>query len=498
MFEDAELGHTVDKTTYDRELPALRDGLLEAQFQLVKARRFPVVILMGGVEGGGRSETVNSITSWMDPRHIQVNGLGTPSDEEEERPRMWRYWRALPPAGTIGVFFGSWYTEPILAAALGKQKARWAALDERIAEINRFEKMLAEEGTLVLKYWFHLSKEAQRKRIKSFKSDPTTRWRVTKRDEHFFDRYDDFREVSEWTLRHTSKRWAPWLVLEGADRRYRELTVGAHLLAALRARLTHAETTRSVPAAPPPAPAPRRTKGTPTVLSSLDLTQRIPKAKYESELTKWQGRLAMLTREPAFQSRSVVLVFEGNDAAGKGGAIRRLANAVDARLMRLIPIAAPTDEERAHPYLWRFWRQLPRQGHLTVFDRSWYGRVLVERVEGHAAPHDWQRAYAEINDFEEEIVAHGTVLVKFWLATSKEEQLKRFKERARTSFKSFKLTPDDWRNRKRWDQYAEAVCDMVAHTSTADAPWNLVEANDKYFARIKVLKTVVRAMEEAL
>ena len=495
MFEDAELGHAVDKATFDARVPALRSALLEAQFELMDRKAFPVVLLVGGVEGGGRGETVNALTSWLDPRPVEVNGLGDPSDEELERPRMWRFWRALPPKGKIGVFFGSWYTYPILQASLGKGPVRWPRLDKRIEEIVRFERMLYEEGALVLKFWFHLSKDAQRKRIRELKKDPRTRWRLTGIDEDYFSRYDRFREVSERTLRHTSTALAPWQVVEGVDRRYRELFVAEELLRAVRGRLDTPRAADPLPARVSSAPEVDAKR---TLLTELDLTKKIPKARYEKALEKWQRDLVMLTRHKRFRERSMVLVFEGNDAAGKGGTIRRVTGAIDARFVRVVPVAAPTDEERAHPYLWRFWRQLPRRGHITIFDRSWYGRVLVERVEGFCSPYDWERAYSEITDFEGEMTRHGTVVAKFWLAVSKAEQLRRFKEREQVSFKSFKITDEDWRNRKKWAAYSDAVCDMVARTSTTGAPWTLVEANDKYHARIKVLKTLVGSLEEAL
>ncbi|MDQ8155682.1 MAG: polyphosphate:AMP phosphotransferase [Gemmatimonadota bacterium] len=495
MFEDAELGHTVDKATYDARVPALRSALLDAQFALKDARAFPVLLLVGGVEGAGRGETVNALTSWLDPRHVEVNGLGEPSDEELERPRYWRFWRALPPKGKIGVFFGSWYTYPILQASLAKGRTRWAKLDNRIDEIVRFERMLSEEGALVLKFWFHLSKSVQKRRIKELKKDPLTRWRVTGTAEEYFAKYDRFREVSERTLRHTSTALAPWLVVEGGDRRYRELFVAEELLRALKTRLDAPKTARPTPARTGDAP---EVDGRRTLLSELDLKKKLAKPAYTKALERWQGQLALLTRDKRFRDHSVVVVFEGNDAAGKGGTIRRVTRAVDARIVRVVPIAAPTDEEKAHPYLWRFWRQLPRCGQITVFDRSWYGRVLVERVEGFCAPYDWERAYGEINDFEEEMTGHGAVVVKFWLAISKDEQLRRFKEREQISFKTFKITEEDWRNRKKWDAYSDAVCDMVARTSSARAPWTMVEANDKYHARVKVLRTLVEAIENVV
>ena len=493
MFEDAELGHSIDKATYRREVPPLRDALLEAQFELAQRKDFAVVLLINGVDGAGRGEAVNTLTAWMDSRYIETNAMGDPSDEERERPPMWRFWRALPPHGRIGIFFGNWYTAPIIDCVMSRKKHRMAALDRSIEEIRRFERMLAEEGTLLLKFWYHLSKPAQRKRLKSLERDPRLRWRVTRQDWQRFKLYDEFRAVSERALRHTSEAHAPWIVVEGVDERYRNLVTGKTVLEGLQARLQTPAGARAV--TPVPAAPPVDAKD---VINTLDLTRKLTDARYGGERERWQGTLNLLTRHKRFADHSVVAVFEGNDAAGKGGAIRRVAEAVDARQLRIVPIAAPSDEEKARPYLWRFWRHLPRQGHLTLFDRSWYGRVLVERVEGFCSEYDWRRAYSEINDFEEEMTRHGIVVVKFWLAISKDEQLRRFKSREHTSFKHFKITDEDWRNRKKWDQYVAAVCDMVDRTSTGLAPWTIVPANDKNFARIKVLKTLCTAMEREL
>jgi polyphosphate kinase 2 (PPK2 family) len=232
-------------------------------------------------------------------------------------------------------------------------------------------------------------------------------------------------------------------------------------------------------------------------LSELDLGQIIADKDYKAELAKWQGRLAELARDPRFKSRSLVCAFEGADAAGKGGAIRRISAALDARQFQVVPVAAPTEEERAQPHLWRFWRNLPRHGHVTVFDRTWYGRVLVERVEGYCSEQDWQRAYSEINDFEHEMVESGIIVVKFWLQISQEEQLRRFKEREQIEFKRFKITQEDWRNREKWDAYQQAICDMVERTSTGEVPWTLVEANDKNYARVKILRSLCEQIESA-
>lgn len=489
MFESAELGHKIDKATYDKEVPKLREALLDAQFDFVAAKKFEVIILVGGVDGAGRSETVNLLNEWMDPRHIEVHGMGEPSDEESERPPMWRFWRVLPPKGRVGVFMGSWYSWPIVDYVYGNIDKE--AYHEKIERIVRFEKMLVDEGALLIKFWFHLSKDGQRRRLKSLEKDPRTRWRVSERDWKHFELYDKFHEADEQALRMTSTAEAPWYIIEGSDARYRELTVGKIVLEAMRKRMEQKDGPPTASHVPPLLPPIDQLH----LLKSLDLSRKLSKKAYEQALEEQQGRLVQLVRDPMFKEMSVVVVFEGNDAAGKGGSIRRITGSLDARQYQVIPIAAPTEEERSHPYLWRFWRHLSRRGRITLFDRSWYGRVLVERVEGYARAADWMRAYGELNEFEDQLARHDTVVVKFWLATSKEEQMRRFKEREQTGFKRYKITDEDWRNREKWEQYEHAVCDMVERTSTDYASWTLVESNDKYFARIKVLTTLCDRIE---
>ncbi len=493
MFDSANLEHVIDKATYKKEEPPLRSALLSAQFDLSQAKRFPVLILIAGVEGAGKSETVNLLHEWMDPRHIQTTAFSAPTEEEQARPHMWRYWRSLPPKGKVGVFFGAWHTLPILSHAF--RKIRTSVFDQYIGEAQRFEQMLADEGVLLVKFWFHLTKAQQKKRLRTLEKDPTTRWRVTKQDWKYYRKHERFEEVAEHYLRATSTGSCPWIVVAGNDARYRNLTVGKALLAAMRDRLEDKSQRGAAPDRTPPLVA---SVDRQNLIRALDLKQKVERSRYERELETWQGRLALLSRDRRFEKKGVVCVFEGNDAAGKGGAIRRVTQALDARLYRGVPIAAPTEEERAQPYLWRFWRHLPSRGRFTIFDRSWYGRVLVERVEGFCGEEDWMRGYGEINDFEEQLARHGIVMCKFWLAISKEEQMKRFKARESIAFKKFKITAEDWRNRKKWDAYEEAVCDMVDRTSTQLAPWTLVEANDKYFARLKVLKTIVKRIEAGL
>jgi polyphosphate:AMP phosphotransferase len=491
MFESASLSHRVEKAAYRREEPKLRQSLLDAQYELLRNGKFSTLILIAGVEGAGKGETVNLLNEWMDPRHIEVRGFGLPSDEESERPRLWRYWRALPPKGKIGIFFGAWHTQPIVDRVLGRIDA--AQFEQEMTEILRLERMLVDEGVLLLKFWFHLSKPQQKKRLRQLEKDPVTAWRVTKADWNLYKQYDDFTAVCEPFVRKTSTGEAPWLVVAGADERYRSLTVGRTVLAALRERLDEQPVDRLPDRNPPLLPAVDKLN----VLRALQLDQSLSKAAYSRQLEELSGRLNRLFRDPRMKEMAVVAVFEGNDAAGKGGAIRRVTRAIDARGYQTVSVAAPSEEERAQPYLWRFWRHVPRRGRLLIFDRSWYGRVLVERVEGFCKEPDWMRAYSEINDFEHQLSRHRVLVVKFWLAISKEEQYRRFKERESIAFKRFKITDEDWRNRKKWDQYEKAVCDMVDRTSTGVAPWTLVEANNKYYARLKVLRTLVEAVEGA-
>jgi polyphosphate:AMP phosphotransferase len=493
MFESAELGHQLDKATFERDLPGLREALLKAQYEVLDQRSFPIVLVVAGVEGAGKGETVSALSEWLDPRHVQVHAMGPPTDEERERPPMWRYWRRLPPKGKIGVFFGSWYTEPIVSHALGKSSD--GRLGQSLAEIRRFEQMLAAEGALVLKFWFHLGKKAQRKRLDTLWADKHTRFRVAKEDWKRLAHYDDFRASSARALTETDSPEAPWLVIDGADTRYRHFTAGKALVEAMQRRLASEPATPSVLASVAELAEPQERS---PLIRSLDLTRKLEKTEYEEELEKYQRRLTLLTRKRGFAKLSPVLVFEGMDAAGKGGAIRRVTRALDARIYDVHPIAAPSDEEKSQPYLWRFWRHAPRDGKFAIFDRSWYGRVLVERVEGFASEPTWMRAYGEINDFEQQLVQASNVLAKFWLQTSQEEQLRRFHEREATPFKRFKLGPEDWRNREKWPAYERAASDMIEHTSTELAPWTLVEAEDKYFARIKVLRTLCEVIERAL
>ena len=491
MFESAELGHSIDKQTWRARVPALREALLDAQAELLSRADSMLLIIVGGVEGAGRGEVINLLNAWMDPRHIRTEAFGPPSDEEQQRPFMWRFWRALPARGEIGILFGSWYTYPITQRVFKRSSA--AELDARIERIRHFERMLVAEKVVLLKMWFHLDHQTQKKRLKALSEDSATAWRVSEHDRDLCRLHKRFAAVSEQVVRDTSTADAPWVIIDGSEARYRNLTAGELLLKTLQTR------PEQVPPRRLEAPLLDTVKlDQRNVINQLDYSLALKKPLYRDRLASLQRDLNLLSRDQRFRKRSAVCVFEGNDAAGKGGTIRRVTQALDARFYRVIPVSAPTDEERSRPYLWRFWRQLPQHGRFALFDRSWYGRVLVERVEGLCAEHDWMRAYTEINEFEDQLVDDGVVLSKFWLAITADEQLARFRAREATGYKRFKITDEDWRNRESWQAYESAVCDMVDRTSTEYAPWTLVEANDKRFARIKVLETLCAQLEQAL
>jgi len=482
VFESAETGRTVSKAVFEQREPSLRVDLINAQFDL-RVADFSVLILLLGDDRAGCNETVGLLHEWLDARYIHTHFFGPPSDEELERPRFWRYWRALPPSGSIGVYLGAWSLAAIADRAF--KRIGDGKFDRRIAHIRELEQALSDNGTLLLKYWLHLPKKVFRKRLaKAAGRDDVVG--VESEDWKFLDVYDDAMKLAERLLRKTDTPHAPWTIIESTDHHHRDLAVATSLLEAINARLA----ARPAAVAPDPAFA-----GEPDgALSAVDLSKSLDDKTYKRALRTQQRKLSALSRKARTRGRSSVVVFEGWDAAGKGGTIRRLTAAMSPRDYVLVPIAAPTDEEKAHHYMWRFWRHLPRAGRMIVYDRSWYGRVLVERVEGFARPDEWQRAYGEINDFEEQLVEHGMAVVKFWLHMGRDEQQRRFAEREKTPYKKYKITDDDYRNRQKWPEYVLAVNEMVERTSTEIAPWHLVPANDKQYARVEVIRTVIEAL----
>jgi len=483
----------LSRKDYEARVPKLREALVQLQVQL-KESPFKILLIIAGFEGAGRGEVINTLSGWLDPRGVETFAFQQPTDEERERPFMWRFWRSLPTCGRLGIYAGSWYTEALREETFNAKTT--AEINQELECIRHFEKMLTDNGTLVVKVWLQLSKTAQRERLQSLESDPDTAWRVTPEHWYHFRNYDRIARAARRIQTKTNQPGAEWTVINAEYERTRNLDVANLLLARFQAhqRKHQAPTPRpnKRAAAKPLKPAGLQR------LQNLPLDQSVSALEYEAQREKWLGRLNQAVRSAQAARRSVIFVFEGWDAAGKGGAIRRLTSAIDARNYRVIPVAKPTDEEKAHHYLWRFWRHVPRAGLVTIYDRSWYGRVLVERLEGFASDDEWHRAYEEINDFEQQLASHGIIVIKFWLQVSKVEQLRRFKERENTPYKQHKINEEDWRNRRKWTGYEAAVGDMLALTERPCAPWHLIPANDKRYARLTILKTAAKQIETSL
>lgn len=495
----------MSKEQYERVLPPLRDALLSAQFRLQKSKAFSLAMIVTGFPTAGRSEIVNQFLEWLDPKHIRVHALEKRRKEARGWPPMRRYWNTLPARGEIAIYFMGWYEDFILPALFSPKKA--SKHEPRVIErIRQLERMLPRDRVRILKLHLTVSKETQRQRIASLRSSKLTRWRVTPEDRWLAKHHDEVARVTKLCLTATHTQEAPWRVIDGTDPQRRSFAAGNLLLSELDQGF------KALAHAPPKHRWPESQESTAMQLGSrsrsgvadaasfptLPPTGEVDDAEYQIELERLQGRFALLTRRSEFQKHGAVFAFEGMDAAGKGGAIRRLTAALDARQYNVVPVSAPNPEEFAHPYLWRFWRHVPDRGEIAIFDRSWYGRVLVERVRDLTVEADWQRAYDEIKEFELQLAEHRIVVHKFWLAVSKQEQLNRFNARDEDKLKRFKVDPEDWANRRFFGAYATAARQMIQRTHTDYAPWTVIEADDKKYARLKVLRTVCEAIEKAL
>jgi polyphosphate:AMP phosphotransferase len=435
---------------------------------------------------------VNELLGWFDPKFVTVYGFREPNEVERQRPPLWRYWRIMPPKGRIAILHAGWYAD-FLGASVRKPNRPGQVVRREVERIKRLERMLVADGVTVVKLHLHVGPELQQRRIRRQLKDKTTRWRVTAEDLWYVRHYARVERALEHCLEATEQACAPWHVVDGTDRQHRALEVGRVLLDGIEGRLGGRPGRPAIP-----APAEMRHRASRVKLPTTHRGPPIAEEDYDRHLEQLQGRLALLSRRGRFARHSVVAVFEGMDASGKGGAIRRITAALDARQYRVVPVSAPTPEEIARPYLWRFWFQLPPRGNYTIFDRSWYGRVLVERVHDLAPKPDWQRAYEEINEFERELAEHRVVVAKFWMSVSPDEQLARFQERDRNPLKRFKVDPEDWRNRKEWKAYHAAARDMIGLTNSSHAPWTIVPADDKRHARLAVLRSLCKRIEAVL
>lgn len=498
MFDSLKLDHSLDKEKFKVIEATLRNELLDAQRELRERGTHAILILINGVDGAGKGEVLNRLYEWLDPRFLDTNAVDIRNDIDTEWPIAWHYWRKMPAKGMICAVLGSWYHVLLRERALGNINKD--TFSNMLAVSHDYETMLNREGVKVLKLWLHVPpEEAERRYKKACKQGHFRRPLVQEWADivELSTKQTKLHKVAKELAEIVSPNIIPWSIIPAEDQHYRDVAIGQELLRLMRQTFAEAEclSANSPPSTPVDGAVnlPR-----PSIISSIDLDKTISSKEYQDALKENQHRIFSLTSSKAFHRHGLVIAFEGNDAAGKGGAIRRIRQALDPREFSVHAVSAPNEEERAHPYLWRFWRNIPKRGNTAIFDRSWYGRVLVERVEGYCSISDWQRAYSEINAFEHQLVSNNYIVIKFWLAISQEEQLRRFEARADTPYKQFKITDEDWRNREKWPLYQEAVTDMVDNTSTDFAPWTLVPANDKRYARIKVLETVASRLEKTL
>jgi polyphosphate:AMP phosphotransferase len=434
----------------------------------------------------------------MDPRGLKVHMLYPPTREEARYPFHRRYWSLLPARGDLAVFVRSWYYHLLDGQVRGKNSALGQI--EVIEEIREFEKMLAEDGYLILKFWLHIDKETQRKRRKQYSKKRAYLERFVPDDPKQHKRRKRYTEAIEVMLAGTDTDQGRWHLIPATDEDFSRLAVASTIVRRIDEEVAHraGRAGEKKTATPPAPPVPDLLSESHSVLRSLNMTNKLEDEVYSDRLRQVQLRLGELIYDCFDQRRAVILVFEGSDAAGKGGAIRRLTTELDPRFYTVHPIAAPKTEEKDRHYLWRFWQRIPAAGHWAIFDRSWYGRVLVERVEGFATEAEWQRAYDEIRQFEHVLIESGAIVLKLWLQVTPDEQLRRFQERQQVEYKNYKITEEDWRNREKWPAYELAVEEMVQRTSLPLAPWVVVPANDKNHARILVLETIERHIREGL
>ena len=505
MLELLDLTQTLQKSQYTEMMPTLRAELRDLQ-QAVQAAGIPVVVLLEGWDAAGKGDAIGTLVYPLDPRGFKVCTTHAPTEDDRFRPYLYRFWTRLPARGKFTFFDRGWHRQMLESRIDGEldQQGLMAAA----GEIREFERQLTDAGTVLIKFWLQTSKKEQKRRLTDIATDRYERWRLQQPNRRKQIGYRHSLEVAEEMLALTSTANAPWTLVAAENRNFRRVDILQKVIAALRYALTARDlplpdsdpenSKLEIPDPPDEALLKIPSSARSTLLDRVDLTRRLDRSEYEKQLDPLQGRLQELELECYHQRVPVIVVYEGWDAAGKGGNIKRLTQELDPRGYEVVPIAAPDATEKAHHYLWRFWRQLPKAGHIAIFDRSWYGRVLVERVEGFATEAEWRRAYQEINEFERHQAESGTVLVKFWMEISPEEQLRRFQEREKVPHKRYKITKEDWRNRARWEAYREAVVEMIEQTSTSYSPWTIVEAEDKYWGRIRTLQTLVSALEEKL
>lgn len=496
MLEKIDLKKKIEKAQYKELYNEMAIKLREMQ-QKIKEKQIPLVIVFEGWEMAGKGTQISRLAEILDPRGFEVFPISPPLEEEALRPFLWRFWLKLPDNGMTAIFDQSWYGR-VLQERVNKTVPEeiWS---KAYRSINQFERQLVDSDAVIVKLFLHISKKEQKKRFKKCLESKYDKWRITNASWKEHKNYSDYEQAIEEMLAKTSTHEAPWTVVECTDKRYATLKILKTILESVDFRLRNINADKTILDTPKEE---RLINGTynidvsSSILDKVDLTKKLEKDEYVDQLNQFQLKMRELEFEIYNYRIPVIIVYEGWDAGGKGGNIRRLTAKLDPRGYTVHTYSAPRGDEKTHHYLWRFWKHIPKAGHIAIFDRSWYGRVLVERVEGFASELEWKKAYQEINEFEEQLYDFNSVIVKFWLHIDKEEQLRRFEARRDNPFKRYKLTEEDWRNREKWDVYEKAVVEMLQRTSTTYAPWTVIEGNCKWYARVKALKTVCKAIED--
>lgn len=484
MLGQIDVNKVFEKKEYDKRMETLEVKFGELQ-RKCREKKIPIITVFEGLDAAGKGTMINRMIQSLDPRGFKVFTVSKENEEEAMRPYFWRFFTKTPEKGRMHIFDQSWYK--------GVYEGRIIEKD-----VLDFEKMLTEDGTVIIKFFLMISKEEQKKRLEKLQKNKDTSWRVTEKDVENNKNYDECLKKYDELLIHTDTANAPWTVVEGTDKLFATCKILSTMVERMERALNEVDKKELQKEKAEAVKNVETESFRNGVLHGIDLSKSLDEKEYKKKKKDLQRRLNLLHNKMFLKRVPVILAFEGWDAGGKGGAIKRLTQAMDPRGYEVVPVAAPNDIEKAHHYLWRFWEKIPKAGHMTIFDRTWYGRVLVERIEGFATENEWNRSYNEINNMEEQFTNAGYIVLKFWMHIDKDEQERRFHEREQTPEKQWKITDEDWRNRARWDDYEKAVDEMIVRTSTDKAPWIVVEANSKYYARIKVLETVVEALEKRL
>ena len=494
MLEKIDLTRKMEKEEYKSRMEVLEKeiGALQRQCRELK---IPVMIAFEGYDAAGKGVQIGELIHAMDPRGFEVYAVKKETEEERMRPFMWRFWTKMPENGRIAIYDSSWYRK--VTAERFERKPSEKELTDAYASILAFEHQITDGGVVLIKIFLDIDQKEQKKRFDKLLSSRETAWRVSREDLKRNKHFAEYEAITEEMLQKTDTEFAPWHIVEAVDRRFATVKIYTIVVNTLRRKIQEVQQQKEKTKV---SGADKESKSfdkdlQASTLSKADLSLAYTREEYKKRLKKLQDRMELLHSELYRRRIPVVLGFEGWDAGGKGGAIKRLTEKMDPRGYIVNPTCAPNDLEKAHHYLWRFWRTMPKAGHIAIYDRTWYGRVMVERIEGFCTEEEWKRAYKEINDMEKDLADAGAIVLKFWMQIDKDEQEQRFRERQENPEKQWKITDEDWRNRAKWDQYEEAVNEMLIRTSTPYAPWIVVEGNNKYYARIKVLETVVEAIE---